>query len=356
MKKILLIITTLLGVHNLTAQVLYTENFNNYALGELSADPTGVTPGKGGWYVIKNKTPYTFPVEITPEPGRGNVLAIGSNTNNVSGNGNGALLTQKNINTLWDNRTVGNNILKLEYDIYLIGTNQYRIETAVGFNKVSNGNILNVFMNNHSSGVPSAVQSFLWSTYYDPASTPIYKQIFLGTNNTHLYNNFPYNTWLTVELFVDYEYEAGNVIGGKIYVYIPALNILKGASFTHNENIDSFFISGFGSGNLTVTVKYDNIKLTALNTLPSYLGVENFLAENFNLYPNPANSVVNITNTENMQIQQITVYDVAGKQLSTQTYTNETEIQLNVEHLASGTYMLHLQTNQGTAVKKLVKK
>ncbi|RRA94007.1 T9SS type A sorting domain-containing protein [Paenimyroides viscosum] len=37
-------------------------------------------------------------------------------------------------------------------------------------------------------------------------------------------------------------------------------------------------------------------------------------------------------------------------------FFNETFKQLNVENLASGTYMLHIQTNAGLAVKKLVKK
>jgi len=57
-----------------------------------------------------------------------------------------------------------------------------------------------------------------------------------------------------------------------------------------------------------------------------------------------------------MLVQQVVIYDISGKQLNTQSFNNETEIQLNVENLASGTYMLHLQTNEGTAVKKLVKK
>src|SRR5690606_21056651 len=106
-----------------------------------------------------------------------------------------------------------------------------------------------------------------------------------------------------------------------------------------------------------ITHKYDNIKITALNAVPPYvLNAENFLAQKFNLYPNPATNIVNITNNENMAVQQIMVYDVAGKQLSTQTFNNETEIQLNVEKLASGVYKLHRQTNEGTAVKKLVKK
>ena len=88
-------------------QILSSENFDKLAVGEVSTDPTGATPGKGGWYVTKLTTPYTFPVEIIPEAGRGNVVAIGSHTNNINGNGNGATLTQKNIQTLWNKRTVG---------------------------------------------------------------------------------------------------------------------------------------------------------------------------------------------------------------------------------------------------------
>ena len=341
------------------AQVLFSENFNSLAVGEVSADPTGVTPGKGGWYVTKSITPYTFPVEITPETGRGNVLVIGSNANNH--NGNGAGLVQKNINTLWNTRTVGNNILKLEYEIYLTGSNQYAIGSSVGLggntNKTPTSLVANMDNHNSGSGGASAVKSFLWATYYDPASTPIVKQIFLGTNNTPEYDDFPYNTWLSVELFIEYKYEAGTVTGGDIYVYIPALNILKTVNFTHSETIDLLSIYGFGSGNLAVAVKYDNIKLTALNQMPDLkANVNDIISHKFNLYPNPATNIVHITNGENMLVQQIAVYDTAGKLITTENYNNKTEIQLNVENLASGTYMLHLQTNEGTAVKKLVKK
>ncbi len=80
------------------------------------------------------------------------------------------------------------------------------------------------------------------------------------------------------------------------------------------------------------------------------------LSAKFNIYPNPATNVVNITNNENMLVNQVTVYDISGKQLSMQSFNNEAEIQLNVEHLASGTYLLYLQTTEGIAVKKLVKK
>ncbi|WCM41478.1 T9SS type A sorting domain-containing protein [Flavobacterium sp. CBA20B-1] len=353
--RIFYIAAVFLFTHLCTAQILFTENFNNYALGEVSTDATGAIPGKGGWYVRKAYPNNPAPCEIVAEAGRGNVLAIGGNINNFT-QGNTSRVIQKNINTLWNGRTQGNNILKLEYDVYTVSTSVStdKMGGYVGLSTAtSNKYTVSNVIDNIVAGKPSAVNAKLQTGYYTPSGT---QYIYLGVNNTPEYTNFPYNTWVSVQLFVDYEYEAGNVIGGKIYVYIPALNILKGASFTHNEIIEILHLHGGGTGNLPVAVKYDNIKLTALSTLPNYLGVENFLAENFNLYPNPANSVVNISNAENMQIQQITVYDVAGKQLSTKNYNNETEIQLNVEHLASGTYMLHLQTNQGTAVKKLVKK
>src|SRR5690606_20206337 len=115
-----------------------------------------------------------------------------------------------------------------------------------------------------------------------------------------------------------------------------------------------FIVGNLQSGSV---VKYDNIKLTALQSVPSYiLSANEIVSAKFNMYPNPATNVVNITNSENMLVEQVTVYDISGKQLTIQSFNNQIAIQLNVEDLASGTYMLHIQTNAGLAVKKLVKK
>ena len=105
--------------------------------------------------------------------------------------------------------------------------------------------------------------------------------------------------------------------------------------------------------------KYDNIKITALKVVPPNivsLGKNYLLAEQFNIFPNPATNIVNITNNENVSIKQVEIYDLAGKLINTQNFNSEAEIQLNVENLTSGSYLLHLKTNQGTAIKKLIKK
>src|SRR5690606_34201954 len=165
------------------------------------------------------------------------------------------------------------------------------------------------------------------------------------------YNNtvFPFKMWLKVEVFVDYNTKDA-------YYYIPTLNHQKSAKFTHTKVPEglAFVTSSMKSASI---VKYDNIKLTAIQTLPSYiLSTNEQLAAKFNLFPNPATNVVNITNADNLYVENVTVYDVSDKAIKSQVFANESNIQLNVEDLASGNYILHIQTNGGLAVKKLVKK
>src|SRR5690606_5316596 len=163
--------------------------------------------------------------------------------------------------------------------------------------------------------------------------------------------------WIKVQVYADYN-------TNKQYAHIPALGITLHNVFIKPATPLNRIVFIGGGGVLTkgvytnsVAHKLDNIKITALKSVPpEVLSTVNFLAEKFNIYPNPATNSVTITNNENMLVKEVAVYDTTGKLINTQNYNNEAEIQLNVENLASGTYMLHLQTAEGTAVKKLVKK
>ncbi|WP_374725233.1 T9SS type A sorting domain-containing protein [Flavobacterium arsenatis] len=57
-------------------------------------------------------------------------------------------------------------------------------------------------------------------------------------------------------------------------------------------------------------------------------------------------------------IKQIGIYDLTGKLIYTQNYFEDKteEIQLNVEKLSTGMYLLQLQTDENVLVKKLIKK
>src|SRR5690606_40796930 len=78
MKKYILIIIAVVFYHTATSQVLYNENFDNYTLGNLGIDPTGVIPGQGGWLTAMYQNGNSSHVTITAEPNRGKVLTATS--------------------------------------------------------------------------------------------------------------------------------------------------------------------------------------------------------------------------------------------------------------------------------------
>ncbi|WCM41004.1 T9SS type A sorting domain-containing protein [Flavobacterium sp. CBA20B-1] len=361
MKKILLIITTLLGVHNLTAQVLYTENFDSFNWGYLGTDPTAKIPGQGGWLTHSMYTQSNNFFSIVNESGKGKVLDI-----SVPLSPDESLRAYKsNLSPLVGNRIAGNEVLKFEIDYYT-GPKQPSTSGPNGCHIIilKKGDPFVSYKN--LVGFHFYKTNALTSGYADTKGEvdPILENIIpYGLGVDHY---LPFNTWIKIEVYLDY----GN---RKVYFNIPYFNKVFSGDFLKNSTSTNL-LHDFAPDTIMLGVyldsppngplgyaqnRYDNIKITALNAVPPEviaLSTTEQLAEKFNLYPNPANSVVNITNAENMLVNQVTIYDVVGKQLSIQNYNNETDIQLNVEHLASGTYMLHLQTNQGTAVKKLVKK
>lgn len=87
-------------------------------------------------------------------------------------------------------------------------------------------------------------------------------------------------------------------------------------------------------------------------------GIDDYLQNSINLYPNPANDVVNVQCTmSNVQWKGATieVLDVYGKLL--QTFKSDAEItQINVNNLANGVYFVRVTMDEGVVTKKFVRK
>src|SRR5690554_5298191 len=115
MKKQLLYITTVfLAVQFATAQLLYTEDFESYNTGPFSTDLTGATPAQGGWYTqsMGGSTGHFTTVndyKIVSDPTQGNILQI-VEENSLS-KGGSCIVYRTDINTYWQQRTPGNNVL-----------------------------------------------------------------------------------------------------------------------------------------------------------------------------------------------------------------------------------------------------
>ena len=347
MKKtfiLLVLIVSTIATNNLTAQVLYTETFDNFTLGNLGTDVTGTTPGQGGWYTTgATNAQYA----IITEPNKGKVLSIFTTNPQQDQYLN---VEKRNLTTLIDQRTTGNNVIMIEVDFYTgsisnasssdnISSIRFFFDPPQNYTKPDRE--LMYFNFSHNIG------AFLVRVF-DGQGTPLKVSQFLT-----------FDKWCKLIFYLDYtnkkgyfEIDGTNIAGNGDFL----TQVVTPADFKLSKMSLSMSVSGVKSTTKREQ-RYDNIKITALKAVPPHLlSADSFLAEKFNLYPNPATNIVNIANSENMLVEEVAIYDTTGKLLKTQSFTNEKEIQLNVDNLASGTYMLHLQTNQGLAVKKLVKK
>ena len=83
------------------------------------------------------------------------------------------------------------------------------------------------------------------------------------------------------------------------------------------------------------------------------VGVGSELDMRTQVYPNPATNSVSITSPYSMV--QVELFSETGKLLN-RAKVDGTDISLDISHLEAGSYMLKIYTNNGTTVKKMIKK
>ena len=97
---------------------------------------------------------------------------------------------------------------------------------------------------------------------------------------------------------------------------------------------------------------------TIMATAQGYGGIDDYLLSSINLYPNPANDVVNVEcrmqNAE-YEVEAVEVYDVYGKLVNT-VVVNENPIRINISNLADDMYFVRVTTDAGAVTKTFVKR
>ncbi len=142
--------------------------------------------------------------------------------------------------------------------------------------------------------------------------------------------------------------------------YVPTSNDewkhVEVTSINENYHISNFmykfeFISDNGN----------NIYIDNINIYPeSWLGVNGEVPLNadVNIYPNPVESILNISiETEALTQSNIEIFDVSGKRIAVinQGLNNSQKIEYSTETLAEGVYYLKVTMNNSSVVKKFIK-
>ena len=102
-----------------------------------------------------------------------------------------------------------------------------------------------------------------------------------------------------------------------------------------------------------IVVTASSLRLDSVS-MTSVLGTNDFLSSNFSVFPNPVKNVINFSNDANAVVSLVEMTDLNGRVIKSQK-VNATEGQISVSDLATGMYMMKITTDQGVAVKKIVK-
>lgn len=150
-----------------------------------------------------------------------------------------------------------------------------------------------------------------------------------ANNGSLQINNYVYGMGYDATNDLIYAGNTDYVSFGKVYVYPSNSNIPT----------DSFNVS-VSPG--TIFVDYSSSTSMSENNTNS-----------FNIFPNPANEIITVSNLNNASL--ITISDVAGKNIIQQKVNNNTE-QINISALLPGYYIVSLETSNGITKQPLLKK
>lgn len=149
----------------------------------------------------------------------------------------------------------------------------------------------------------------------------------IGSGHTRIYKNQGGN-WVQVGIDIDGENSSDNS-GEAISISADGNVVAIGA----RDNNDG----GFGSGHVRV---YD---------LSGVLSIKEQAFSDFSLYPNPTKDQFTIQFNKLSYLNRVRIYNNFGQLVLTSKETT-----INTSKLASGLYIVEVETNQGTSTKKII--
>ncbi len=328
------------------AQVFDFENFENYDEGNFF--PT-VNPG---FFVGPNQwRGYAYDSNIGGEEtsnnlGVDNFQIIEQNNNKriklLSPNNNTGFrqIYKNGFADAWNNRTDGNNVLKVNFNIELAdaeATSKVQVHVSAS-SEYSYMTLAGIAFSTNTHKVTGLMRE------YNPETGQIQiNDVSLGTEDI-IYEP---NTEYTISFAYDYTTK-------KVTWYCETLGIDKsefGDTDVEPYEVDIYLSSLESPANPNM-VYIDDIKQEFSDNSNFVVGLTNELKENVNIYPNPVDKILNVdlsnfdTYNTVLELQNLT-----GKTIFKTAYTN----QIDMSILSKGVYLLKISDNKHLITKKIVK-
>ena len=171
-----------------------------------------------------------------------------------------------------------------------------------------------------------------------------------GTTYSVSYNYGNDFTFYTESLKVSYGATANATAMTTEIANHPTINqaILQSNSATFTPTVSGNYVIGFNAYSIANQNQLflDNI------VIQEVLGTASFDNNSFTAYPNPVKDVLNVSFTQN--ISNVAVYNLLGQQVLLKN-VNATKGQIDMSTLASGTYLVKVNSENAIKTIKVIK-
>jgi hypothetical protein len=349
MKKILLIFTLTLSLQCINAQVLESDDFSALTVGNVGSDITGTNAGQGGWYIF-NGVATDYQIVSRPAPYGNALQLIGEPTIATTTR----YMWKTDLATNWGTRTSGNNILEVEFDLNTGALSASRNAFQCRLYSDAGTTIAGILLDKNYATTAAPTDLFPNSlrglARYTSGTTTGAFSFGLGpdTNTPNLV--FPNDTWIRVGF-------SFNQTTGEVKWKGPSLNaFIMGAGTGMIPGEIDFLATNINTNTVAATVFIDNYVARASST-DTLLDVEDRTRTVLvSTYPNPTIDVINVYNSNNLDLTDYKLIDIKGSVIKSGTLNNSLDQKINVSELAQGVYMLNLNTSDSnTVTKKIIK-
>ncbi len=351
MKKTLLLLLITLG-GTLQAQVLVNEPSTSLTIGNVGTDLTGVTPGQGGWLTLVAAT--AVPAGQNSDfqvVDKGVVYGKAFQVTGAS-SATGTRWLMKDVTAGWTGRTPGNNIAEVEFDMFTgpVSTSK-NTQRMVFYESAAKLKMLAGLMLTMDTKEIRALAYVDPTTLGGTGAIGNYSLTLGGTAAAPVALILLPDTWYHFGL--SFNYTTGQII----FKEGTALFDRTFAGAAMNENVGELdILAAAGTANVVAsTVAYDNINARASAT-GTLLGVvsNQFDVNSIAVYPNPASSTITISGN-NLSLNNVEMTDMNGRVVKTSNLNGVGESHIEISDLASGMYLLKINSNEGIVTRKLVK-
>lgn len=117
------------------------------------------------------------------------------------------------------------------------------------------------------------------------------------------------------------------------------------------------------TGNITLTfggfpvdvdqdITFDGYRIV----IDEVAGISELVEPNFLVYPNPANSTVNLLGMKGLDIQSVAVVNTSGAVVTSMNNVNNSNVSIDINNLEEGIYFINVETSTNVEVIRFVKK